>query len=119
LGVDGEALVGIDGNTEEARIGVDELILVPYHRVPQDTGIIKVSQTSHVIRAIKLRRVNLTNLILLEDFDISRFQDFDRGLLTIHRLNQTLQVATSALLRDPAGLLRIIRLGLELDLKLV
>jgi hypothetical protein len=29
LGVDGETLVGVDGNTEETGIGVDELILVP------------------------------------------------------------------------------------------
>ena len=29
LGVDGEPLVGVDGNTEETRVGVDELILVP------------------------------------------------------------------------------------------
>ncbi len=29
LGVDGETLVGVDGNTEETGIGVDELVLVP------------------------------------------------------------------------------------------
>ena len=29
LGVDGETLVGVDGNTEETGVGVDEFILVP------------------------------------------------------------------------------------------
>ena len=67
-GVNGEPLVGVDGNTEEARVGVDELILVPNNRVPQDTGIIEVSKTSHVLTAVKLGRVNLANLILLEHF---------------------------------------------------
>ena len=72
LGVDGEANIGIDGNTEEARIGVDKLIDVPNHRVPQDTSIIQICQTSHIIRAVELGRVDLTNLVLLEDFDLKR-----------------------------------------------
>ena len=72
LGVDWKADVGIDGNTEEARVGVDELIDVPNNGIPQDTGIIKISQSSHVIRAVKLGRVDLTNLVLLEDFDLKR-----------------------------------------------
>ena len=70
LGVDGETFVGIDGNTEQTRVGVDEFILVPDHRVPQDTSIIKISQTSHVIRTIKLGWVDLSNLVLFEDFDL-------------------------------------------------
>ena len=66
LGVDWEADVGIDGDTEEARVGVDQLIYVPNDRVPQDTSIIQIGQTSHIIRAVKLWRVDLANLILLE-----------------------------------------------------
>ena len=68
LGVDGEALVWIDGNAEETRVGVDELVLVPDNRVPQDASIIQVGQAGHVIRAVKLRGVNLTNLVSLENF---------------------------------------------------
>ena len=49
LGVNGEPLVGVDGNTEEARVGVDELILVPNDGVPQDTSVIQVGQARHVI----------------------------------------------------------------------
>ena len=42
-GVDGEPLVRVDGDTEETRVGVNELILVPDHGVPQDASIIKIS----------------------------------------------------------------------------
>ena len=67
-GVDGESLVGIDGDTEETRVGVDELILIPDNGVPQDASIIEVGQARHVIAAVKLGRVDLANLVLLEDF---------------------------------------------------
>jgi hypothetical protein len=72
LGVDGKANVGINGDTEEARIGVDKLIDVPNYRVPQDTSIIQICQTSHIVRAVKLGRIDLTTLVLLEDFDLKR-----------------------------------------------
>merc|ERR1711963_707678 len=45
LGVNGKSLVRVDGDTEETRIGVDELIFVPNNRVPQDTSIIQIGQT--------------------------------------------------------------------------
>ena len=72
LGVDGEPLVRINGNAEETRVGVDELILVPDNRVPQDTSIIEVCQSRHIVRAVKLGRVDLANLILLEDFFLNK-----------------------------------------------
>merc|ERR1719200_86017 len=102
LGVDGEPHVGVDGNTEETRVGVDKLVLIPNHRVPQDTGVSKVSQTSHVIRAIKLGGIDLLNLVLLEDFDISTLQKLDRDFVSISRINQTFPIAASGLVRDPA-----------------
>ena len=68
LGVDGKALVRIDGNTEETRVGVDEFILVPDHRIPQNTSIIEIGQAGHIIRAVKFGRIDLSNLISLEDF---------------------------------------------------
>ena len=67
-GVDGETLVGIDGNTEEARIGIDQFILVPDYRVPENTSIIKISQASHIITAIKLGWIDLGHHVLLENF---------------------------------------------------
>ena len=70
LGVDWKTLVRIDGNTKKARVGVNELILVPNHRVPQNASIIQIGQASHIIRAIKLWWIDLANLILLEDFGL-------------------------------------------------
>jgi len=102
LGVDGEPLVGVDGNTEKARIGVDELILVPDNRVPQDTSIIQISQTSHIIRAVKLGWIDLSNLVLFEDFGLSLFKELDSDFVSISGLNETLKVTTSGLLRNPA-----------------
>ena len=70
LGINWEPLVRIDGNTEQTRVGVNELILVPDHRVPQNTSIIQVSQAGHIFRAIKLWWIDLANLILLEDYGL-------------------------------------------------
>jgi hypothetical protein len=40
LGINWEALVWIDGNAEQTRVGVDQFILVPDNRVPEYAGII-------------------------------------------------------------------------------
>merc|ERR1712012_791929 len=98
-GVDGESLVGVDGDTEETRVGVDELVLVSDHRVPQDTGITKIGEISHVLGAVKLGRVDLADLLLLEHLDLA--SDIDTDLLAISGLDQTLQVATLALVGHP------------------
>ena len=42
LGVDRKPNVRIDGNAEKARIGVNELVLVPNHGIPQDTTIAQI-----------------------------------------------------------------------------
>ena len=72
LSVDGEPLVRVDGDTEETRVGVNELILVPDYGVPQDASIIKISQTGHIIAAVKLGRIDLANLVFLENFFLER-----------------------------------------------
>ena len=46
-------------------------------------------------------------------------KDGDRDLVSISGVNESLEVSTGALLRDPAGLLGVIRLGLELHLQLI
>ena len=68
LGVDGKPLVGVDGNTEKTRVCIDQLILIPNNRIPQDTSIIEICQAGHVFRAVKLGRIDLANLVLLENF---------------------------------------------------
>merc|ERR1712073_87014 len=65
-GVDGEPLVGVDGDTEEAGVGVDQLVLVPDHGVPQDAGVTKVGEVGHVLGAVVLGRVHLVKPSLLE-----------------------------------------------------
>ena len=49
-------LVGVDGDTEEAGVGVDQLGLVTDHRVPENAGIAKESKVGHVFRHVKLGR---------------------------------------------------------------
>ena len=66
--IDGVPLVGVNDNTEEARVGVDELGLEADLQVVEDGGVIQVSQVSHVLAFLKLWRVDLSNLLRLEHF---------------------------------------------------
>ena len=60
--VDGEPLVRVDGDAEEAGVGVDQLVLVPHHRVPENAGVAEEGQVGHVLGAVELGRVDLANL---------------------------------------------------------
>ena len=64
-GVDWEPLVRVHNNTEQTRVGVDELGLVPGLQVPKDRGIIEKGQVSHVFTLLKLGWIDLANLIRL------------------------------------------------------
>merc|ERR1719414_1766720 len=86
-GVDGESLVGIDGNTEETRVGVDQFVDITNDRVPVDAGVTKEGKSSHVIGAIKLGRVDLVNLVLLEGLHLSI--DIDNALVALSGLKET------------------------------
>merc|ERR1711963_1127018 len=116
-GVDGESLVWIDGNTEETRVGIDQFIDITNDRVPVDAGVTKEGKTSHVIRAVKLGRVDLVNLVLLEGLHLSI--DVDNTLVALSGLKETLKVATISLVGDPDRFLGVIRLGLELHLEVM
>merc|ERR1711970_1030052 len=116
-GVDGVTLVRIDGNTKESRVGVDELILVPHNRVPQDTGITKIGQVSHVLSTVIVSRVHLADCILLEHLHFS--SNLDSDLSSILGLNQTFQVSTISFVRHPYALLWVVGLGLVLHLQLI
>merc|ERR1719367_2754841 len=116
-GVDGESLVGIDGDTEETRVGVDKLVDISDNRVPQDAGITKIGEVSHVLGTVIDRRVHLIKLSLLEHLHLSL--DHDLGLAALNGVEGALKVATSGLVRDPVGLLGIIRLGLVLHLEVM
>merc|ERR1711881_425650 len=96
--------------------GIDELILVPDNRVPQDTGVTKVGEVSHVLTAVKLGRVDLAHSILLEHLLLTT--NTDGNFVSILGLKHTLQVASISLVWDPHRLLRIIGLSLVLGLQL-
>ena len=49
-------LVRVDGDTEEAGVGVDQLVLIAHHGVPEDAGVAKERQIGHVLRAVELDR---------------------------------------------------------------
>ncbi len=59
-------LVRVDGNTEEARVGVDELVDVADPQVPEHGGVVQVGQVRHVVTAVELGRIDLAYLVLLE-----------------------------------------------------
>ena len=64
-GVDWETLVGIDGDTEEAGVGVDQPLDVPLVQVEEDGGVVEVGQVGHVLAAVVLGRVDLGDQLLL------------------------------------------------------
>ncbi len=45
---------------------------IPDNRVPQDAGVVEVGQAGHVIGAVKLGRVDLANMVFLEDFFLGK-----------------------------------------------
>ena len=101
-GVDGEPLVGVDGDTEEAGVGVDQLVLVPHHGVPQDAGITKEGQVGHVLGTVELGGVDLADGVRLVDLVLS--VDIDGKLLASGEgvildllLRDALEVATDVL----------------------
>jgi len=123
-GVDGESLVRVDGNTEESGVGVDQLGLVTNHRVPENAGIAKESKVGHVLRHVKLWRVDLTNGVRFVGFHlpVDVHVDFLANCLPIGHLHvilgETLEVATSSFVGDPTAFLAIVRLFLVLHLHL-
>ena len=58
-------LVGVDGDTEEAGVGVDQLVDISDLQVPEDGGVIEVGQVGHILAAIELGGVDLAHLVLL------------------------------------------------------
>merc|ERR550519_2393725 len=100
-------LVGVDGDTEEAGVGVNQLELVPDHRVPEDTGITKEGEVSHVLRAVELARVDLAHLLRFEllylaaNIDLELLASIEGVILDI-LLADSLKVATVSLVRNPA-----------------
>ena len=58
-GVDGEPLVRVHGDTEEAGVGVDEPLNVTLLQIEEDGGVIQIGEVRHVLTAVVLGRVHL------------------------------------------------------------
>ena len=67
-GVDRVTLIGVNHNAEKARVGVDHLGLEAHLQVPEDRSIIEEGQVGHVLTLLKLGRIDLPQLLALEDF---------------------------------------------------
>ena len=57
--VNRESFVGVDSDTEETGVGVDELFNVPLLQIEEDGGVIQIGEVRHVLTAVVLGRVHL------------------------------------------------------------
>ena len=105
-------LVWVDRYTEEAGVRVDQLVDVSDPQVPQHRRVVQVGQVGHVLAAVELGRVDLPNQVLLEDLLVAAL-DLDGDLLPLGVLNEPLGVPARGLVRHPARLFWVIRLGLD------
>ena len=83
-GIDGVSFVWVDNNTKETRVGVDEFSLEANFQVMEDRSIIQEGQVSHILALLKLWRVDLANLVRLEDFFLEKTQVLKVGFLKRH-----------------------------------
>ena len=93
-------LVRIDSNTEETRVGIDKLVDVSHFQVPEHRGVVQVGQVGHVLAAVKLGRVHLPHLVLLEHLLIATL-DGDGHLVSLCGLDETLEEASGWLVWHP------------------
>jgi len=117
VGVDGVTLVGVDGDTEETRVGVDKLGLVTGLEDVEDGGIVEEGQVGHILTLLVLGRVDLSDLLLLEVLHLATGNLDCYQLVSLRTLKLTLDEALIGI-RTPVGLLGIIRLRLILHLLL-
>ena len=120
-GVDGEPLVRVDSDTEETGVGVDQSLNVPLLQIEQDGGVVEVSQVRHVLAAVVLGRVDLSDKILLVLLSLSfkgSLNDLDSDFGTIGLLNDALSKLLLRV-RDIARSLGIVGLFGDLLLDLV
>jgi len=113
VGVDGVTLVGVDGDTEETRVGVDKLGLVTGLEDVEDGGIVEEGQVGHILTLLVLGRVDLSDLLLLEVLHLATGNLDCYQLVSLRTLKLTLDEALIGI-RTPVGLLGIIRLRLIL-----
>lgn len=108
-GVNRVTLVGIDGNTEKPRVGVDKLVDVARLQVVQYGSVVEVSQVGHVLALLELGGIHLSNQVLLEVLGLTT-GDLDGDEVTLGALDLTLD-ETLLLIGNPASLLAIVGLA--------
>ena len=92
-GVDGEPLVRVDSDTEEAGVGVDQPFDVPLVQVEQDGRIVEVGQVGHVLATVILGGVDLGDQLLLVLLGLSgsgSLDDLHLHLVAVGLLDQPL-----------------------------
>merc|ERR1719210_153000 len=123
VGVERVTLVGVDNHDEETGVGVDQLRLVPGLQVPEDGGVVEVSQVDHVLALLELGRVDTADLSSLEGELLGPHSDghLDVDVSALHSqvsdvsgLQDTLLVAVGLGVHDPDGGLGVVGLGLVL-----
>jgi hypothetical protein len=66
VGVDGEALVGVDSDAEKTRVSIDKLVIVSLLEIMQYGSVVEVCQIGHILSFLVFGRVDLGHLVLLE-----------------------------------------------------
>ena len=92
-----QPLVGVDGDTEEARVGVDHPGCVTLFEVVQHSGLVQVGHHGHVLDLVKFGRVHGEDLVFFHCQSRPCFRlhchfpsfsaldsPFDKGFLGLH-----------------------------------
>ena len=107
VGVNGVTLVWVDGDAEEARVGVNELVDVTDLQVVKYGWIVEVCQVGHVLAFLELGWVDLVDLVFLV---VPGFTTWDTNgdEVTLGSLDLT-EKETFLFIGDPARFLSIVR----------
>jgi len=116
-GVDGEPLVWIDSDTEQPGVSINEPLHVSLVQVEQYGCIVKIGEIGHVLTAIILGGIDLSDQILLELLDLLAGVDQDLDLPPSSLLDETLCELVH-IVGNVAGSLGIVGFRFELPLDL-
>ena len=83
--VDGQPLVGVDGDTEKTGVGVDQEDLVARAQVVNDRSLRQVSHVGHVLKQLVLWRILWLDIFRLEhlNFAVDETLDLDFAILLL------------------------------------
>jgi len=71
VGVNGEEAVGVDGDAEKARIGVDNLGLIAKLEVVEHSGLRQVTKLGAVIDTVELGGIEALSILLIDNLLLS------------------------------------------------